>query len=133
MNAIRNTVGVRCREVVRFSEGPLREVRLYMFVVHPPRCQPRSTKGSRLFGAAAGGSTGPEGWIACIDTHARIIIGHSTWSATSLGTQAFPVYPVVITHAQSLSPGLPRFSRRSPTYNGVRVHNDRVKRGRPGF
>ena len=25
---IRNTAGVRCREVVRFSEGPLWEVRL---------------------------------------------------------------------------------------------------------
>ena len=59
--SIRNTAGVRCREVIRFSEGPLREVRLYMFVVHPPRCQPRSTKGSRLFGAAAGGSTGGAG------------------------------------------------------------------------
>ena len=27
--SIRNTAGVRCREVVRFSEGPLWEVRLY--------------------------------------------------------------------------------------------------------
>ena len=28
---IRNTAGVRCREVVRFSEGPLWEVRLYVY------------------------------------------------------------------------------------------------------
>ena len=28
---IRNTAGVRCREVVRFSEGPLWEVRLYIY------------------------------------------------------------------------------------------------------
>ena len=27
--SIRNTDSVRCREVVRFSEGPLSEVRLY--------------------------------------------------------------------------------------------------------
>ena len=27
--SIRNTAGVRCREVVRFSKGPLWEVRLY--------------------------------------------------------------------------------------------------------
>ena len=27
--SIPNTAGVRCREVVRFSEGPLWEVRLY--------------------------------------------------------------------------------------------------------
>ena len=29
--SIRNTAGVRCREVVRFSEGPLWEVRLYSY------------------------------------------------------------------------------------------------------
>ena len=29
--SIRNTAGVHCREVVRFSEGPLWEVRLYHF------------------------------------------------------------------------------------------------------
>ena len=29
--SIRNTAFVRCREVVRFSEGPLWEVRLYTF------------------------------------------------------------------------------------------------------
>ena len=29
---IRNTAGVRCREVVRFSEGPLWEVRLYTHI-----------------------------------------------------------------------------------------------------
>ena len=29
--SIRNTAGVRCREVVRFSEGPLWEVRLYTY------------------------------------------------------------------------------------------------------
>ena len=28
--SIRNTDSVRCREVVRFSEGPLSQVRLYM-------------------------------------------------------------------------------------------------------
>ena len=31
--SIRNTAGVRCREVVRFSEGPLWEVRLYLCTV----------------------------------------------------------------------------------------------------
>ena len=31
--SIRNTAGVRCREVVRFSEGPLWEVRLYTSLV----------------------------------------------------------------------------------------------------
>ena len=30
VNSIRNTECVRCREVVRFSEGPLSEVQLYM-------------------------------------------------------------------------------------------------------
>ena len=32
--SIRNTAFVRCREVVRFSEGPLLEVRLYI-VMYP--------------------------------------------------------------------------------------------------
>ena len=31
--SIRNTAFVRCREVVRFSEGPLWEVRLYAYFV----------------------------------------------------------------------------------------------------
>ena len=30
--SIRNTAGVRCREVVRISEGPLWEVRLYSYI-----------------------------------------------------------------------------------------------------
>ena len=30
--SIRNTAGVRCREVVRFSEGPLWEVLLYKYL-----------------------------------------------------------------------------------------------------
>ena len=34
--SIRNTAGVRCMEVVRFSEGPLWEVRLYSVAVHRP-------------------------------------------------------------------------------------------------
>ena len=46
--SIRNTVFVRCREVVRFSEGPLWEVRLYFVCITRALCNRRLARARRL-------------------------------------------------------------------------------------